>query len=44
MELGSLSNLNFLFLGQNQFSGCIPAKLRDVPQNDLRFPDMPPFC
>ncbi len=43
-ELGNLSNLGKLTLYDNQFSGCIPVKLRDVPQNDLRFPDMPPFC
>ena len=43
-ELGNLSNLGTLTLYDNQLSGCIPAKLRDVPRNDLRFPDMPPFC
>ena len=43
-ELGNLSNLKVLLLFQNDLSGCIPAKLRDVANNDLRFPDMPPFC
>ena len=43
-ELGNLSNLGTLTLYDNQLSGCIPATLRDVPRNDLRFPDMPPFC
>ena len=44
-ELGNLSNLNTLLLyGGNQWSGCIPGKLGDVPKNDFNFPDMPPFC
>ena len=43
-ELVNLSNLDTLSLYDNQLSGCIPKKLRDVPQNDLHFPDMPPFC
>ena len=44
-ELGNLSNLNTLLLyGGNQWSGCIPAKLSDVPKSDFHFPDMPPFC
>ena len=43
-ELGNLSNLGTLTLYDNELSGCIPAKLGDVPRNDLRFPDMPPFC
>ena len=44
-ELGNLSNLNTLMLyGGNQWSGCIPAKLRDVPKSDFHFPDMPPSC
>ena len=44
-ELGNLSNLNTLMLyGGNQWSGCIPAKLSDVPKSDFHFPDMPPFC
>ena len=44
-ELGNLSNLNTLMLyGANQWSGCIPAKLRDVRKSDFHFPDMPPFC
>ena len=44
-ELGNLSNLNTLLLyGGNQWSGCIPAKLSDVPKSDFHFPDMPPYC
>ena len=44
-ELGNLSNLNTLMLyGANQWSGCIPGKLRNVPKSDFHFPDMPPFC
>ncbi len=43
-ELGNLSNLDMLLLFQNDLSGCIPAKLREVQNNDLGFPDMPPFC
>ncbi len=44
-ELGNLSNLNTLMLyGANQWSGCIPVKLRDVRKSDFHFPDMPPFC
>ena len=44
-ELGNLSNLNTLLLyGGNQWSGCIPEKLSDVPKSDFHFPDMPPFC
>ena len=44
-ELGNLSNLNTLMLyGGNQWSGCIPAKLSDVPKSDFHFPDMPPYC
>ena len=44
-ELGNLSNLNTLMLyGSNQWSGCIPAKLSDVPKSDFHFPDMPPYC
>ena len=44
-ELGNLSNLNTLLLyGGNQWSGCIPGKLRDVPKSDFHFPDMPSYC
>ena len=35
-ELGGLSNLTHLYLGgTNSFSGCLPAGLRDVANNDL---------
>ena len=37
-------NLNTLMLFGNQWSGCIPKKLSDVPKSDFHFPDMPPFC
>ena len=38
-------DLNTLLLyGGNQWSGCIPEKLSDVPKSDFHFPDMPPFC
>ena len=44
-ELGNLPNLNTLMLsGANQWSGCIPKKLSNVPKSDFHFPDMPPFC
>ena len=44
-ELGNLSNLNTLMLyGANEWSGCIPRKLRDVRKSDFHFPDMPPYC
>ena len=35
MELGDLGNLTHILLGGNSFSGCIPAGLRDVANNDL---------
>ena len=34
-ELGSLANLDSLYLAFNQLTGCIPAALRDVPNNDI---------
>ena len=34
-ELGNLDNLEYLYLGGNQLSGCVPAKLLDVPSNDV---------
>ena len=43
-ELGNLAKLQHLWLSNNQLSGCIPAALRAVPDNDLIFPGMPPFC
>ena len=33
-ELGSLSNLQVLYLSGNQLSGCIPEALSDVGDND----------
>jgi hypothetical protein len=29
-----LSGPEYLYLGGNQLSGCVPAKLLDVPSND----------
>ena len=34
-ELGTLANLETLRLEGNQLSGCVPAKLLDVPANDV---------
>ena len=34
-ELGNLDNLEYLYLDGNQLSGCVPAKLLDVPSNDV---------
>ena len=35
-SLGDLSNLEFLWVGGgNEFEGCVPNGLRDVPLNDL---------
>ena len=34
-ELGSFSNLQWLYLYGNQLSGCVPEGLRDVPDNDF---------
>ena len=34
-ELGNLDNLEVLELHYNQLSGCVPAKLLDVPNNDV---------
>ena len=43
-ELGRLANLEDLRLGgSNQFTGCIPAKLRAVGSNDLAGVGLP-FC
>ena len=43
-ELGDLSNLRSLYLsGENRWIGCIPDELRDVPDNDFVFLNMP-FC
>ena len=43
-ELGNLSNLRKLYLSVgNQFTGCIPAALEDVPSNDLSSLALP-FC
>ena len=43
-ELGNLSNLRSLYLsGEVQLTGCVPDELRDVPDNDFVFLNMP-FC
>ena len=42
-ELGNLSHLQTLRLSQNQLTGCIPARLREVPDNDLDELGLP-FC
>ena len=43
-ELGNLSNLRSLYLsGENQLTGCVPDGLRDVPENDFLFLNLP-FC
>ena len=34
-ELGNLANLETIYLGGNQFSGCIPIWLLDVAESDL---------
>ena len=33
--LGQLTNLQVLWLRNNDFSGCIPASLEAIPNNDL---------
>ena len=35
-ELGSLSNLETLYLSHNRLTGCIPEGLRDVANNDFQ--------
>ena len=35
MELGRLTNLTVLSLSGNRLTGCVPASLRDVADNDL---------
>ncbi|CAI8017792.1 Probable LRR receptor-like serine/threonine-protein kinase At5g37450 [Geodia barretti] len=42
-ELGGLSNLEWLYLGGNLLTGCVPAGLRDVPNNDIVSLGLP-FC
>ena len=42
-DLGSLANLEWLWLKENQLSGCVPEGLRDVATNDLRWLRLP-FC
>ena len=34
-SLGALSDLEDLYLSENQFSGCVPSELRDVNNNDF---------
>ena len=42
-ELGGLSNLTGLYLDGNLLTGCVPAGLRDVPNNDIASLGLP-FC
>ena len=42
-ELGNLSNLAWFYLSGNQLTGCVPAGLWDVPNNDFDQLGMP-FC
>ena len=43
-ELGGLVNLGRLFLGGNEFSGCIPRGLRDTRHNS-EFEELGlPYC
>ena len=42
-ELGGLSNLTHLYLDNNLLTGCVPAGLRDVPNNDIARLGLP-FC
>ena len=42
-ELGNLSNLQWLYLGGNLLTGCVPDGLRDVPNNDIVSLGLP-FC
>ncbi len=34
-ELGNLANLEVLYISGNQFTGCVPAPLQNLPDNDL---------
>ena len=40
-ELGGLSNLDLLWLRDNQLTGCIPEGLRDIAENDLGALNLP---
>ena len=42
-ELGGLANLTRLLLSDNRLTGCVPPRLRDVPDNDLDQLGLP-FC
>ena len=42
-ELGNLTNLEELYVGENQLSGCIPEGLRGVPYGDYFVLGLP-FC
>ena len=42
-ELGNLANLTVLRLAGNQLTGCVPASLQDVADNDLAHLGLP-FC
>ena len=41
-ELGSLANLQRLFLQRNQLSGCVPQGLSGIPETDLGTLGLPP--
>ena len=34
-ELGSLANLSRIYLLGNDFTGCVPAALAEIPRNDV---------
>ena len=40
-ELGKLSYLTDLYISDNRLSGCVPGVLRDAPNNDLAYLDLP---
>ena len=42
-ELGSLSNLKYLYLNDNALSGCVPGSLEDQLSRSSDFGGLP-FC